>query len=89
MAIYKWRKPVVDLMWKQKLESWFRSQADKKRNADTPDQIRPKEKVKRKPLKGFARKLYLDGNVKLSKAEVMASKNFDNSKKKEFVKDVD
>ena len=63
------------------MESWLRSQADRMRNADTPDQIRPKEKVKRKPLKGVARQLYLDGKTKLSKAESDASKSFDKPKK--------
>jgi hypothetical protein len=81
MVIYKWTNIVeVDIMWKQKMESWFRSQADKLRNADMPDQIRPKEKVKRKPLKGVARQLYLDGKSKLSKAESVASRGLGKSK---------
>ena len=53
------------------LEKIFRSQSDRLRNADHPDQMRPKNK--RKPLKGVARLLYLDKKVKLSKAEEVAS----------------
>ena len=40
------------------LEKIFRSQSDRLRNADHPDQMRPKNK--RKPLKGVARLLYLE-----------------------------
>ena len=53
------------------LEKIFRSQSDRLRNADHPDQMRPKNK--RKPLKGVARLLYLDRKVKLSKAEAVAN----------------
>ena len=63
----------IDIQLKQKLESLFRSGADRLRNADFPDQIRPKEKAKRFPLKGLARMLYLDRKVKFSKAESVAS----------------
>ena len=49
----------------------FRSKRDRIRNADFPDQMRPKQD--RKPLKGIARQLYLDKKVKLSKAETVAT----------------
>ena len=64
---------VIDIQVRQQLQSLFRSEADRLRNADFPDQIRPKEKVKRYPLKGLARMLYLDRKVKLSKAETVAT----------------
>ncbi len=50
------------------MESYFQSERDRLRNADEPGQIRPKEKVKRKVLKGAARQLYLDRKATLSKA---------------------
>ena len=37
----------------------FQSERDRLRNADQPSLMRPKNN--RKPLKGVARKLYLDG----------------------------
>ena len=81
MAIYKWTSIMeIDIQIRQNLESLFRSEKDKLRNADMPDQIRPKEKVKRKPLKGVARQLYLDGKSKLSKAESVASRGLGKSK---------
>ena len=49
----------------------FQSQRDRLRNADDPHMMRPKNK--RKPLKGVARKLYLDGLAKLNKAEALAN----------------
>ena len=49
----------------------FQSQRDRLRNADHPDQMRPKNK--RKPLKGVARLLYLDKKAKLNKAEALAT----------------
>ena len=45
----------------------FQSQADKIRNADQPQMMRPKNK--RKALKGIARLLYLSGKVTLNRAE--------------------
>ena len=63
----------IDIQIVQHLESLFQSERDRLRNADTPEQIRPKEKVKRKALKGIARLLYLDKKVKLSKAETFAN----------------
>ena len=65
---------VIDIQQRQHLESLFQSEKDRLRNADQPDQMRPKEKVKRKPLKGLARALYLDKKVKLSKAVVEVDK---------------
>ena len=53
------------------LEKIFRSQSDRLRNADHPDQMRPKNK--RKPLKGIARLLYLQRKAKLNKAESLAT----------------
>ena len=53
------------------LEKIFRSQSDRLRNADHPDQMRPKNK--RKPLKGIARVLYLQKKAKLNKAEALAT----------------
>ena len=58
----------IDLMWRQKMESYFQSERDRLRNSDQPEQIRPKENFKRKVLKGGARKLYLDRKTTLSKA---------------------
>ena len=49
----------------------FQSQRDRLRNADHPDMMRPKNN--RKPLKGVARKLYLDRLAKLNKAEALAT----------------
>jgi len=49
----------------------FQSQRDRLRNADHPDMMRPKNN--RKPLKGVARKLYLDKLAKLNKAEALAT----------------
>ena len=49
----------------------FQSQRDRLRNADHPDMMRPKNN--RKPLKGLARRLYLDKLAKLNKAEALAT----------------
>ena len=49
----------------------FQSERDRLRNADHPDMMRPKNN--RKPLKGVARKLYLDRLAKLTKAETLAT----------------
>jgi hypothetical protein len=62
---------VNDIMVTQDLQSFFQSKQDRIRNADYPDQMRPKQD--RKPLKGIARQLYLDKRVKLSNAEALAS----------------
>ena len=60
----------IDIQMVQHMESLFRSERDRLRNADEPNQVRPKNN--RKPLKGLARQLYLDKLVKLSKAEDIA-----------------
>ena len=52
----------------------FQSQRDRLRNADEPHMMRPKKD--RKPLRGIARTLYLNRNVKLSKAEALAMSGF-------------
>jgi len=62
----------IDLMWRQKMESYFQSERDRLRNADQPEQVRPRIKVGKgfkKALKGTARQLYLDRKVKYLKAE--------------------
>ena len=53
------------------LEKIFQSDRDRLRNADHPDMMRPKNN--RKPLKGVARRLYLDKLAKLNKAEALAT----------------
>ena len=53
------------------IEKIFQSERDQLRNADHPDMMRPKNN--RRPLKGVARKLYLDGLAKLNKAEALAN----------------
>ena len=53
------------------IEKIFQSERDRLRNADHPDMMRPKNN--RRPLKGVARKLYLDGLAKLNKAEALAN----------------
>ena len=55
----------------QEINQIFQSQKDRLRNADEPHMMRPKNK--RKPLKGVARLLYLEGKAKLSKAETVAN----------------
>ena len=52
------------------IKSIFQSERDRLRNADEPHMMRPKNN--RKPLKGVARKLYLDGLAKLNKAQALA-----------------
>ena len=73
MDFYKWTSIVeIDLMWRQKMESYFQSERDRLRNADQPEQVRPRIKVGKgfkKALKGTARQLYLDRKVKYLKAE--------------------
>jgi len=62
---------VNDITVVQSIEKIFQSKRDRIRNADFPDQMRPKQD--RKPLKGIARQLYLDKKVKLSNAEALVS----------------
>ena len=61
---------IVDKLIGDSIKSIFQSERDRLRNADHPSLMRPKNN--RKPLKGVARKLYLDGLAKLNKAEALA-----------------
>ena len=68
------------------MESYFQSQRDRARNADQPEQMRPRIKVGKdfkKVLKGAARQLYLDRKVKYLKAETEASNKTNFKFKKE------
>ena len=58
---------IVDKLIQHGIDSIFRSEKDRLRNADEPHIMRPKNN--RKPLKGVARVLYLERKVKLSKAD--------------------
>ena len=49
----------------------FQSERDRLRNADHPDMMRPKNRLK--PLKGVSRLLYLERKAKLYKAEALAT----------------
>ena len=62
---------IVDKLIGDSIKSIFQSERDRLWNADHPEMMRPKNK--RKPLKGVARKLYLDGLAKLNKAEALAN----------------
>ena len=62
---------IVDKLVPDTIKSIFQSERDRLRNADQPSMMRPKNN--RKPLKGIARLLYLDGKAKLNKAEALAS----------------
>jgi len=62
---------IVDKLVDDSIKSIFQSEKDRLRNADEPHMMRPKNN--RKPLKGVARKLYLDGLAKLNKAEALAN----------------
>ena len=62
---------IVDKLVADGVKSIFQSERDRLRNADEPHMMRPKNN--RKPLKGVARKLYLDGLAKLNKAEALAN----------------
>tara|TARA_Y100001951_G_C11104021_1_gene163658 strand:+ start:128 stop:373 length:246 start_codon:yes stop_codon:yes gene_type:complete len=62
---------IVDKLVPDTIKSIFQSERDRLRNADEPHMMRPKNK--RKPLKGVARMLYLEGKAKLNKAEALAS----------------
>ena len=61
---------IVDKLIQHGIDSIFQSEKDRLRNADQPHMMRPKNN--RKPLKGVARKLYLDGFAKLNKAQALA-----------------
>ena len=62
---------IVDKLVPDTIKSIFQSERDRLRNADEPHMMRPKNK--RKPLKGVARMLYLEGKAKLNKAEALAN----------------
>ena len=62
---------IVDKLVNDSIKSIFQSERDRLRNADEPHMMRPKNN--RRPLKGVARKLYLDGLAKLNKAEALAN----------------
>ena len=62
---------IVDKLVPDTIKSIFQSERDRLRNADQPSMMRPKNN--RRPLKGIARLLYLDGKAKLNKAEALAS----------------
>ena len=62
---------IVDRLVPDTIKSIFQSERDRLRNADEPHMMRPKNN--RRPLKGVARKLYLDGLAKLNKAEALAN----------------
>ena len=62
---------IVDKLVGDSIKSIFQSERDRLRNADEPHMMRPKNN--RRPLKGVARKLYLDGLAKLNKAEALAN----------------
>ena len=62
---------IVERLVAHEIKRIFQSEKDRLRNADEPHMMRPKNN--RKPLKGVARKLYLDGLAKLNKAEALAN----------------
>ena len=62
---------IVDRLVPHEIKRIFQSERDRLRNADEPHMMRPKNN--RRPLKGVARKLYLDGLAKLNKAEALAN----------------
>ena len=62
---------IVDSLVPHEIKRIIQSEKDRLRNADEPHMMRPKNN--RKPLKGVARKLYLDGLAKLNKAEALAN----------------
>ena len=77
---------IVDRLVGDSIKSIFQSERDRLRNADDPHLMRPKNN--RKPLKGVARMLYLEGKAKLNKAETLASLGLSlSSKKVPVVKD--
>ena len=62
---------IVNKLIGDEINRIFQSERDRLRNADEPHMMRPKNN--RRPLKGVARKLYLDGLAKLNKAEALAN----------------
>ena len=71
---------IVDRLVAHEIKSIFQSERDRLRNADQPSMMRPKNN--RKPLKGIARLLYLDGKAKLNKAEALATSGLGMSRMK-------
>ena len=71
---------IVDRSVAHEIKSIFQSERDRLRNADQPSMMRPKNN--RKPLKGIARLLYLDGKAKLNKAEALATSGLGMSRMK-------
>ena len=71
---------IVDKLVPDTIKSIFQSERDRLRNADQPSMMRPKNN--RKPLKGIARLLYLDGKAKLNKAEALATSGLGMSRMK-------
>ena len=71
---------IVDKLVPDTIKSIFQSERDRLRNADQPSMMRPKNN--RKPLKGIARLLYLDGKAKLNKVEALASSDLGMSRMK-------
>jgi len=71
---------IVDRLVAHEVKSIFQSERDRLRNADQPSMMRPKNN--RKPLKGIARLLYLDGKAKLNKAEALATSGLGMSRMK-------
>jgi len=68
---YRSHRRLNKMLVSHEIKKIFQSERDRLRNADHPDMMRPKNK--RKPLKGVARKLYLDKLAKLNKAEALAT----------------
>ena len=71
---------IVDRLVAHEVKSIFQSERDRLRNADQPSMMRPKNN--RRPLKGIARLLYLDGKAKLNKAEALVSSGLGMSRMK-------
>ena len=69
---------IVDRLIRDEINRIFRSEKDRLRNADEPHMMRPKNK--RKPLKGMARVIYLEGKAPLNKAEALAGSGLGLSK---------
>ena len=74
---------IVDKLVPDTIKSIFQSERDRLRNADEPHMIRPQ--IKRKPLKGVARLLYLERKVKLNKADLLVGSGLGLSRTKILV----
>ena len=62
---------IVNKLIGDEINRIFQSERDRLRNADHPEMMRPKNRLK--PLKGLARVLYLEKKAKLHKAEAHAT----------------